>query len=77
MFDFSMASDALLKHCETYGITAVYKETGNIATWYSYFGNEGFYKVSYNTKTGHQTRQRLRYKRAPKFLNGNYNYFCG
>lgn len=73
--------DKNLAYCEKYGIY-VYKEKGNILTYYSYFGAEGFYKVIKNVKTGKETRKHLRYKKPPQFLHTlegdvKYNYFVG
>lgn len=78
MFD----TEAVLLYCEKYGIYELYKEKGNVITYYSYFGNEGFYRVTVNVKTGKETRKHLRYKKVPKFLltpEGwvRYNYFTG
>ena len=78
MFDI----DAVLRHCEKYGIYELYKEKGNVITYYSYFGNEGFYKVTKNVATGREVRKHLRYKKVPKFLLTKegwtrYNYFTG
>ena len=36
--------DSIIVYCENHGIYEIYKERGNIITYYSYFGNEGFYK---------------------------------
>ncbi len=68
--------DALL-YCEKIGIYAVHKRVGNIITYYSYFGNEGFYKVTHNVKTGAETRKHMIWRQTPKWLGNNYNYFCG
>ena len=75
-------SNEVIKYCEQHGIYEVYKVVGNVITYYSYFGNEGFYKVTHNIVTGEETRNHLKCKKAPKFLfteNGatKYNYFCG
>ena len=71
----------VLRYCEAHGIYEVYKERGDVITYYSYFGSEGFYKVTVDTTTGKETRKHLRYKKAPKFLLGEhgvrYNYFVG
>ena len=71
----------VLSYCETHGIYELYAERGNVITYYSYFGREGFYKVTKNVKTGREVRKHLRYKKTPKFLvteNGvRYNYFVG
>lgn len=71
----------VLEHCEKHGIYQLYKEQGNVITYYSYFGSEGFIKVTRNCKTGREVRKHLRYKKVPKFLNTPdgtlYNYFCG
>lgn len=76
-----MMNDLCLCYCEDHGIYEVYKVKGNVITYYSYFGNEGFYKVTHNCKTGTETRKHLRYTKVPKFLKGEYgtkyNYFCG
>ena len=45
-------TEAVLLYCEKYGIYELYKEKGNVITYYSYFGNEGMYKVTKNVKTG-------------------------
>lgn len=71
-----------LCYCENHGIYEVYREKGNIITYYSYYGNEGFYKVTVNVLTGEEKRKHLRYKRVPKFLLTKegwtrYNYFTG
>lgn len=57
-----------LCYCENYGIYEVFHERGNVITYYSYYGNEGFYKVTVNVLTGEEKRKHLRYKRVPKFL---------
>lgn len=71
----------VLIYCEKYGIYELYKEKGNIITYYSYFGSEGIYKVVKNVKTGKEIRKHLRYKNIPKFLitpdGVRYNYFVG
>ena len=76
-----MLSDKAIIYCEDHGIYEVYSEKGNIITYYSYFGREGFYKVTKNLKTGNETRKNLRYKKVPKFLKSElgtkYNYFVG
>ena len=75
-------SDKIIAYCEQHGIYEVYSVKGNVITYYSYFGSEGFYKITKNIITGKGTRAQLRYKHTPKFLisaNGGtkYNYFCG
>lgn len=74
-------TEAVLLYCERYGIYELYKENGNVITYYSYFGNEGIYKVIKNVKTGREVRKKLRYKSIPKFLvtpeGVRYNYFVG
>lgn len=74
-------TEVILLYCEEHGIYELYKEKGNIITYYSYFGNEGIYKVTKNVKTGIETRKHLRYKNIPKFLitpdGVRYNYFVG
>lgn len=70
-------TDQAILYCEKHGIYAVHKQTGNIITYYSYFGSEGFYKVKHNLKTGKGTRKHLNWNRAPKWLGFNYNYFVG
>lgn len=75
-------TDEALAYCEEHGIYEVYKQRGNVITYYSFFGKEGFLKVTKNIKTGKETREDLRYKEVPKFLiseNGGvlYNYFTG
>ena len=77
MFD----TKPVLSYCEQYGIYNLYSEKGNIITYYSYFGDEGFYKITKNVKTGKEVRKHLRYKKTPKFLRPaegvKYNYFVG
>lgn len=78
MFD----TDAVSRYCEKYGIYELYKEKENVITYYSYFGGEGFYKVTKNVVTGREVRKHLRYKKVPKFLLTKegwtrYNYFTG
>ena len=78
MFD----TDAVLIYCEKYGICELYAEKGNVITYYSYFGSEGFYKITTNVRTGREVRKHLRYKKTPKFLltkdgYAKYNYFTG
>lgn len=73
---------AVLKYCEKYGIYELHAEKGNVITYYSYYGREGFYRVTKNVKTGKETRKALRYKKIPKFLKTKegytkYNYFTG
>lgn len=74
-------TESVLLYCEKYGIYELYKEKGNVITYYSYYGNEGIFKVTVNTKTGFEIRKHLRYKRIPKFLitpdGVRYNYFVG
>ena len=75
-------NDTVLRYCEKYGIYEVYSVKGNVMTYYSYFGNEGFVKVIKNLKTGKEVRKTLRYKKTPKFLKTpegytRYNYFVG
>lgn len=67
-----------------YGAYEIYKETTKTATWYSYFGSEGFVKVHMNFQSGKQTRTLMKWKwnHIPKHLltaDGctKYNYFCG
>ena len=76
-----MISNKAICYCEDHGIYELYSEKGNIITYYSYFGQEGFYKVTKNLKTGKETRKNLRYKMVPKFLKSElgtkYNYFVG
>lgn len=68
-----------------HGIYEVYSRRGNSIVYYSYFGKEGFYKVTKNVVTGFEKRKSLRYawNKPPKFLiskeNGGtkYNYFEG
>lgn len=71
----------VLKYCERHGIYELYKENGSTITYYSYYGDEGYFKVVRNCKTGFEVRQHLRYKNCPKFLKGKfgvrYNYFVG
>ena len=74
-------SNAIICYCEEHGIYEIYKAVGNTITYYSYFGNEGFYKVIKNIVTGREVRKHLRYTKTPRFLktaNGTrYNYFTG
>lgn len=74
-------TDENILYCEQHGIYEVYREKGNIITYYSYYGNEGFYRITKNVKTGREVRKHLRYKKVPKFLfqegNAKYNYFVG
>ena len=72
----------VLSYCEKHGIYELYKEKGNVITYYSYFGDEGFYRVTKNVVTGREVRKHLRYKTCPKFLRTKegwirYNYFTG
>ena len=71
----------VLCYCENHGIYEVYSRNGNTIVYYSFFGNEGFYKVTKNVVTGHETRKHLRYKKIPAFLQGEYgtryNYYTG
>lgn len=73
---------AVLLYCERYGIYELHSEKGNVITYYSYYGNEGFIRVTKNVKTGREVRKHLRYKNIPKFLKTEdgyvrYNYFTG
>ena len=74
-------SDKAVMYCEKYGIYEVYKAEGDVITYYSCFGREGFYKIVRNCATGKEIRKHLRYKKTPKFLTSpsgvRYNYFCG
>ena len=75
-------SDAALAYCEKHGIYEVHSEKGNVITYYSYFGSEGFIRVTQNLKTGKEVRKHLRYKKIPRFLLSKegytrYNYFTG
>ena len=79
-----MISDKAIAYCEDNGIYEIYKEVGNVLTYYSFYSDDlkhPFIKVSVNLKTGKETRKRLRYRKAPKFLKGErgtrYNYCCG
>lgn len=77
------------RYCEKIGIYEIYRETLKTITYYSYFGYEGFYKITKNLETGKQKRQHMKWNKAPAFLlvdseiNGKpfqftkYNYFCG
>ena len=72
----------ILRYCEDNGIYEVYAIQGNTITYYSYYGADGFYKITKNIKTGKETRQKLRFKKAPKYLKTKdgytrYNYFTG
>lgn len=71
-------------YCEKHGIYEVYKQVGDVIIYYSYYGDEPkrpFIKVEHNLKTGEETRTRLRYRKPPKFLKGeygySYNYYTG
>lgn len=77
-----MINNLVLCYCEDHGIYEIYSEKGNVITYYSYYGNEGFYRVTKNVKTGREVRKHLRYKRTPKFLKTKegytrYNYYTG
>lgn len=72
----------VILYCEKHGIYELYGVRGNVITYYSYFGNDGFYKIIKNIKTGKEIRKSLRYKKVPKFLLTSegylkYNYFVG
>lgn len=72
----------VILYCEKHGIYELYGVRGNVITYYSYFGNDGFYKIIKNIKTGKEIRKSLRYKKVPKFLltsegHLKYNYFVG
>lgn len=72
----------ILIYCENNGIYEIHAIQGNTITYYSYYGNEGFYKVTKNVKTGKETRKKLRFKKPPKYLKtkegyAKYNYFEG
>lgn len=72
----------VLAYCEKYGIYELYSEKGNVITYYSYYGKEGFVRVTKNVKTGREVRKMLRYRKTPKFLKTKdgctkYNYFTG
>lgn len=73
-------TDNALKYCEAHGIYELWKERGNVITYYSWYGDDlerPFLKVEHNIKTGNEKRKRLRFRTAPKFLVGRYNYCCG
>ena len=75
-------TQAVLLYCEKWGIYELHSEKGNVITYYSYYGNEGFIRVTKNVKTGREVRHPLRYKKIPKFLltkegYTKYNYFTG
>ena len=74
-------NNAIICYCEQHGIYEIYKTVGNTIIYYSYFGREGFYKITKNIVTGREVRKHLRYTKPPKFLvssNGTrYNYFTG
>lgn len=75
-------TQAVLEYCEKYGIYELYSEKGNTITYYSYYGKEGFIRVTKNVKTGREVRKMLRYRKTPKFLKTEdgctkYNYFTG
>lgn len=48
-----------------------YKVKGNKMIYISYFGSEGFYKVTHNLDTGEETRKHQATTKQA------YNYFCG
>ena len=64
-----MNNDKAIIYCEDHGIYE-FTSRGNILTYYSYFGSEGFYRITHNLKTGHEVRKQLRYawNKPPKFL---------
>lgn len=75
-------NENVLRYCEKYGIYEVYSVKGNVMTYYSYFGGEGFYRITKNVVTGREVRKHLRYTKPPKFLltpegYTKYNYFTG
>lgn len=48
-----------------------YKVKGNKMIYISYFGREGFYRVTHNLDTHEETR------RHQQTTKEEYNYFCG
>lgn len=68
-------SDKALEYCERVGVYEVWREKGDILTYYSYFGSEGFYKVEKNLMSGEEKRTHLKSK--PKAIGYRYNYFVG
>lgn len=60
---------ALIRACKI-GVYE-YKVKGNKMIYISYFGSEGFYKVTHNLDTGEELRKYQRTTKLP------YNYFCG
>lgn len=56
-----------------------YKVTDNLMIYYSFFGSEGFYKVTHNLDNGKETRKHIKAKKpkAEWYEKGHYNYFCG
>lgn len=77
----SKTNNPMLLYCEEHGIYQMYKAKGNVITYYSYYGTEGFYKVTVNVVTGREVRKHLRYKNTPDFLKEKdglkYNYYVG
>lgn len=78
----AFSNPIILEYCEKVGIYEIYSHKGNVITYYSYFGGEGFYRITRNCKTGFEARKHLRYKKVPKFLKTKegwnlYNYFVG
>lgn len=77
-------SPEVIAYCEKVGIYELHSRKYNTITYYSYYGSEGFYRITRNLKTGHEVRKQLRYawNKPPKFLltkDGatKYNYFVG
>ena len=78
-----------LLYMEKIGICEIYSETLKTITYYSYFGSEGFYKITKNLESGKETRNHMKWTKAPKhllvettfmgepFTATKYNYFCG
>lgn len=71
-FENIFSNENVLKYCEKVGIISVYSRKNDEIVYYSYFGNEGYYKVTKNVVTGAETRKHLNKK-----PNAEYNYFCG
>lgn len=68
-FTFDYENLALLR-AEYIGVCN-YKVKGNKMIYLSYFGSEGFVKVTHNLDTGKETRK---HQNTTKL---EYNYFCG
>ncbi len=78
-----------VSYMEKIGIIEIYSETLKTITYYSYFGSEGFYKITKNLESGKETRKHMKWTKTPKhllvettfmgkpFTATKYNYFCG